>query len=264
MNFLQRMFRKRRIRKETCSKGWKANVFDKRDYTYVAPAVSSLKKSVNLLHTLPDAKNWLYQGSLGSCVAHGIANQIYSEETVHNLLRAGVPISRLYLYYYARFLERYKPPTKDKGSYPRLAYAVLKKIGAPAETVCRYSIKQANKKPNNKARRFAFTRNNLIYRWIHKPKSDNIRKALNTNHVVTIGTQVTQAMLNYRTGSNNILKNPQKEKTQGGHYMAIIGYEKNHFIVANSWHGREIILLDESWIEWNRTTDLAVLEGLKK
>jgi hypothetical protein len=41
--------------------------------------------------------------------------------------------------------------------------------------------------------------------------------------------------------------------------MCIFGYEKNHFLVANSWHGREILLLDESWIESTISGDFNVV-----
>jgi hypothetical protein len=245
------MFNRIKIKFEKCNGGWKNNKIDTRDYI-VRPKPQTLAIRADLQYLLPDKENWFYQGSLGSCVVHGIANQIYALKNSS--------ISRLYLYYYARYLERNKPPTSE-GAYPRLAYKALTKAGCPDETYWPYSKRKANKKPKNIARRFAIDRSSLVYSWIFLDRSSRIRQCLNDKRLVTMGTQITQKMVDYRTGSDKILKCPGKnEKFLGGHYMCIFGYEKNHFLVANSWHGREVFLLDESWIEWNQSNDFCVLE----
>lgn len=266
MSFFKRL--KRRIQKrraqhrrriETCSSGWKANTRDARDDVFESSA--SIKKETNLLHLLPPADEWLYQGSIGSCVAHGIANQIYAEEVRTGHVRAGTPISRLYLYYFARWLEKRLPPT-GSGAYPRLAYKALMKTGVPYEPVWNYKTRRANVCPSNRARRFAMSRSRLRYKWIMEPpgmRANAIRRALSEGRVVTFGTQVTQAMMDYKSGSGKVIGSPLGKKKFGGHYMAIIGYEKNHFIVANSWHGREILLLDAAWMEWPRSSNFGVV-----
>jgi len=229
---------------EKCAIGWKRNSVDIRDFKYQARDIH-LPTKASLYHLLPNP--WLYQGNLGSCVAHGIANQLYGIE------RKG-PISRLYLFYYARYLEAMRAPTTD-GAYPRLAYKALQKVSCPYENIWPYkaSLKKANIKPSIEARQFAYKRLNMQYKWLqHNP--DTVRKALVDGHLVTIGIQVTPQMLNY---NSEILK-PDND-IRGGHYMCIFGYEKNHFLIANSWYGREIFLFDESMIEWRYTDDMAVV-----
>lgn len=242
---------------ERCNTGWLKNKIDIRDFELDKYKDKKIKRNTyDLSFYLPEKT--LYQGSIPSCVAHGIANQIFIEEMIKSSVKKGKPISRLYLYYYARFLENYKTPNSE-GAYPRLAYKALQKIGCPYEHRWPYKTNRVNEKPNYEAVRGAMTLNKMRYYWLDKDP-DQIRSVLCDNHPITIGTEVTQDFKNYKSGSGKILMAPSSnDKLLGGHYMCIVGFAKDYFIVANSWHGREIILMHEDWITKSFTSDLGVI-----
>lgn len=246
------LIKKIRARVDKCATGYIPDDFDKRDYLFQAPKSISLPGKINLRDRLPNEDDWKYQGSAGSCVAHAIANQIYAA--------CNKDISRRYLYYYARYLAYNKPPTGDSGCQPRLAYKSLQKVGVPREDFWKYktATSKLNKRPNYKARKAAYNLSKLQYVRLNKNLTD-IRTALTEGYIVAFATQVTQAMYDYRTEGGLILPAPGNSTPLGGHMMAIFGYKKNFFRVANSWRGREVFIMNESWFTWKYTGDFYII-----
>jgi len=250
------------IRHEKCvATGARVNMPDRRDYIFKSRTTS--EPSINLRHLLPSDKSWLYQGNLGSCVAHAIAFQVRAsdalqENTPSNLLA----ISRLYLYYYARWCESRKEPTGE-GAYPRLAYKVLQRVGCPQERVWPYSTKRSkvNKKPSYKARKAAYRRDTFEYTWIsggYDRRLADIKRALSEERTVTFSTPVSQAMHDYVSGSGDVLCKPHAYS--GRHALCIYGYDTDgNFLVANSWRGREHLIMAPDYIGWSKSTDFGVL-----
>jgi len=237
------------------SMGWRPNISDDRDWDYGQIATRTpIKSKVDLTSTLP---HYLLQGNAPSCVGHAIAHQLWCEESSRSLYRTSVP-SRGYIWAMAR--ASHQANIQMTGTYPRLAYKAVQKLGCPPESKWPYRKSTYCTMPNDVARRWAMSRRGLQYYTIKQNRSDAIRQALTENHPVTIGTRVFPAMRKYKRGE--ILHRPfVNEQLNGGHYMCIMGYEQDHFIVVNSWRGKEVMLFHEDIIEWSKSGDFTVVTG---
>ncbi len=236
--------------------GWRPNERDDRDWDYGDIAYAkNLDSKIDLSVHLPKV---LYQGAAPSCVGHGIAHQIWIEERIGGL--RGTAPSRGYIWALAR--KQHQHELRMTGTHPRLAYKGVRLLGCPPESKWPYSTNKtkACTMPSDRARRWGMSRKGLRYYTIKANRSDQIRQALNEGHPVCIGTQVWDAMR--KATPNQILHRPfANEPMLGGHYMCIVGYEKDHFIVLNSWKRRERLLFHENVIEWSKTGDLTVATG---
>jgi hypothetical protein len=244
------------VKKDDKIGGWFANETDPRDYEYSMIAGSSLLPSnVNLSKYLIRI---LFQGPVPSCVGHAIAHQIMIEEAISGI-RTSIP-SRAYIWAMSR--KQHQEQLTSTGTYPRMAYKGISLLGCPDENYWKYTDQKnhLNTMPDDFARRHAMGRAGLQYYSIYGNRAEQIRQALSEGHPVSIGVPITSGLRNYQIG--DILK-PVKdnEKTYGGHYMCIVGYNFDHFIVVNSWRNSEFVLLDESFVEWNKCGDLTVCTG---
>jgi hypothetical protein len=237
--------------------GWMPNEPDDRDWVWVPnrKAAFGAPSSVDLSVALPYRP--LLQGAIPSCVAHAIANQIHVVERVLPV-RDSVP-SRAFIYYAAR--RQHQTELALTGTYPRFAYKAIQKLGCPPEEAWPYETDRLNKAPGAEALRFAQSRYGLKYYSLIGPnRSGLVRAALADGRPVCFGTQIFEA---FRVAkSNTIIKAPpQGEPLLGGHYMCIVGYFGDNFILANSWRGQERLLAHESLLEWAWSSDFTVADG---
>lgn len=244
---------------ETHATGWLQDTEDRRDwgfgYLLDEEGTPDLPASVDLSEHLSTV---LYQGSAPSCVGHAVAHQIMIEESIAGV-RDSIP-SRAFIYAMARM--RHQLELELTGTYPRNAYKAVREIGCPPEHWWKYDTRGdwLCKKPNYQAKRWGASRIGLEYYRISGDVSDQIRQALANNHPVAFGTYVTEHMENYRSGE--IVHPPfLGQEVGGGHYMLIVGYEKDCFHIVNSWRGTEHMLFSEDLIEHEYSSDFYVITG---
>jgi hypothetical protein len=238
--------------------GWLPNEPDERDYSFETIARSHyLPAEVDL--TVYLASPYL-QGAAPSCVGFGIMHQIIIEERVHSI-RGSIP-SAAYIYAMAR--KQHQDELRITGTYPRYAYKGVAKLGCPSETHWHYSTDEdwLCTMPDDSARRHGMGRAGLQYYIITGNRCERIRQALADGHPVGFGTAITESFRQYDHGT--IMHAPgDDEEILGGHFMCIVGYKSNYFVVANSWRRSPFILMHEDMIEWPKTRDFTVCTGWK-
>ena len=240
--------------------GYIPNAYDPRDYDFASSQMihyGALPLTVDLFGLVHEV---LYQGNAPSCVACAIAHQILIEEKFVSV-RETIP-SRAYIYALARAYHQGANNLHLAGTYPRLAYKGVQKLGCPPEQIWPYSTKHnvLNRFPTDAARRNAFGRFGLQYYTIQRNRSARIRQALAGGHPVCFGTQITERFK--KADTDYIHRRPEAgDLILGGHYMCIVGYKLDYFIVLNSWKGKERYLIDEDYIEWSQSGDFTVITG---
>ena len=233
--------------------GWKQNETDHRDYPYEATAEAD--PEADLTYHLHGC--YFHQGGAPSCVGFGCAHQLIMKNGELGLNRPRP--SPAYIYYWARYL--YRHDVKITGSYPRFAYKAIQKLGVCPEANWPYQDHDIFliKQPTDEARRNAMGWANLEYRSITGlNKANKVRRALSAGDPVGFGTLVTKSWYGYRPGQ--ILR-PDGDP-QGGHFVCIGGYKDDRFKIVNSWPGKEIMWLHESYIESPWSGDFTVLNNV--
>ena len=241
---------------ETHATGWMPDRYDERDWMYSDTGTSDpLPSVVDLTEYLHIT---LLQGDVPSCVGHAIAHQIIIEEAQVGL-RDSIP-ARAYIYAMAR--TQHQDELEKTGTYPRLAYRGISKYGCPPELWWKYDTRGdwLNKKPGFAAKRQAASRMGLEYYRITGDRVGKIKALLADGHPVTIGTRVTDHIRDYKNGEIVHAPHPT-EKLGGGHYMLIVGYDGDKFLIVNSWKGSERMWFDESMIEWYQSGDFYTITG---
>jgi C1A family cysteine protease len=211
---------------------------DQRDIPYRSPyKPEDLPGSVDMREDVYEIEN---QGSIGSCVANGVAS---SCELIANRNDKPIDLSRLFLYNATKV---YENRLGEEGLYTRDAYHVAYKQGMPTEEYYPYDISKDDIAPSSEDYKEAF--NNRIDRYenvIQWNSIDSIKKVHQIKSALHEGMPVGFAMM--ITASLINLKGSWKEHDYigvdpdntglGGHYMLIVGYDDEHckFLVQNSW-----------------------------
>jgi C1A family cysteine protease len=210
---------------------WKPSRPDPRDFRFKLRRPIKLPAKADVIRkNLPPV---LDQGSLGSCVGHGIA------ETAHvNLVATGKKpflTSRLAIYYEARAIEG--TVREDAGCYIRDAMKAMAKTGCGREPTWPYVIAKFTRKPPPKyyasAKRTKVTRYERVQ---HKLR--NIKEALARGYPVVFGFEVPESFMSDAVASTGKMPMPKRgEAIQGGHCVIAIGYDDTHQAVRcrNSW-----------------------------
>lgn len=228
------------------------NAPDARDWVYIPRSSAAL--SGDLTRHL--VKNF-YQGPVGSCTVHGAYHAMLMEE--HRLgIRKPTP-SRRYAYWWARYYNEMAPPAGLEGCSIRNGFRAVRNKGAPPESLWKYShkAKVLNRQPTGKVSLAG--RSRLGYNYAFLPMAGSravtIRQAITDGHPVVFGADISADL---RNATGRILFPPRPSAVIGKHCMCVIAYEKDYFVVLNSWRGREFVKLHESYFESNRVFDLAV------
>lgn len=195
--------------------------FDDRDWVYEARVVSSvsdmlLPETFKCANLTP-VKD---QGSRGTCVAMSLSCCKEYQESIDNPSMKGVPMSPNSLYIYRT--------TEGGGMYCRTAMEILKNKGMCTENEFPYSgtvePTKIPKKAANEAKNFKIKSYALI------ETIDGVKKALVEYGPVLI------AFPYYNNGSPQFWKKPTiNAVSNGGHAVAIVGWDKKGFILRNSW-----------------------------
>jgi C1A family cysteine protease len=244
--------------------GWIPDYPDFRDYTEKTEEVKSVMGVTRLLKkkTLPksvDLRQWCSpvedQGLLGSCTAHAGAGIIeyYERKSFGNHIDA----SRLFLYKVTRNLMKLKG---DTGAYLRTTIGAMVLFGVPPEDYWPYTDDEKKFDKEPPAFCYAFAQN---YQTIKYYRHDPPETAANTilNRVKTYLVSGHPAMFGF-TVYNSIEQADKtgkipfpspKEKIEGGHAVAAVGYD-DKMKIKNKYAGKETtgaLLIRNSWgKEW--------------
>lgn len=211
---------------------YEKDTFDVRDYHYTPRSLNDptiIRESVDLRPYCTEIEQ---QGTLGSCTGQAIAGAI---ELLYKKQELSVDVSRLYIYYYERFL--INTLHIDSGARIRDGIKATNKWGAPLERLWPYVIHKFKDEPSPQAIEDGLKRKVTRYERIE----DFIGciDALNDGLPVIIGFLVYSSFENTENKKRGIMQYPdtRKEKLLGGHAVLLVGYDKaqQHFIARNSW-----------------------------
>ena len=240
--------------------GWIPDYPDFRDYTEKTEEVKSVLSSRGLDRTrsLPpsvDLREWCSpiedQGMLGSCTAHaGVGIIEYYER---KSFRRHIDASRLFLYKATRNLMKIKG---DTGAYLRTTIGAMVLFGVPPEGYWQYNDdeKEFDKEPP--AFCYAFAQNYQTVRYFrHDPpgtKAEEILRKVKTylskGHPTMFGFTVYNS-IDQAEKTGRIPFPSSKERIEGGHAVAAIGYD-DKMKIKNSYGKTETtgaLLIRNSW-----------------
>jgi C1A family cysteine protease len=243
--------------------GWIPDYPDFRDYTEKteeiklvlsakgAFKVKSLPVSVDLREWCSPVEN---QGGLGSCTAHAGAGIIEYYE--RKSFGRHIDASRLFLYKVTRNLMKVKG---DTGAYLRKSMGAMVLFGVPPEEYWPYTDDEKRFDEEPPAFCYAFAQNYQTVKYFrHDPprtKPEEILKKVKTylasNHPSMFGFTVYNS-IEQAEGTGRIPFPSPKERIEGGHAVAVVGYDdkmkiKNKYgkvettgalLIRNSW-GKE-------------------------
>ncbi|HZV46149.1 MAG TPA: C1 family peptidase [Thermodesulfovibrionales bacterium] len=240
--------------------GWIPDYPDFRDYTDKTEEVKTLLRVTQVLKkkTLPKSINlreWCSpvedQGMLGSCTAHAGAGIIEYYE--RKSFGKHIDASRLFLYKVTRNLMKMKG---DTGAYLRTTIGAMVLFGVPPEDYWPYADEEKNFDKEPPAFCYAFAQN---YQTIKYYRHDTPETPANTilNRVKTYLSSGHPAMFGF-TVYNSIEQAEKtgkipfpssREKIEGGHAVAVVGYDDS--IKINNTYGQKettgALLIRNSW-----------------
>jgi len=208
--------------------GCKKDSFDERDNLFTPRLRGDNPKTVNLAkyYNVPI----LDQGSLGSCVAHASSYAIQCIQKKQEQ-KKNYPVSRLFNYYNARSYEHEEQI--DSGTSVRTMMKSLSHYGYFDEKHYPYDIKNFAKKPQKYL--YDFAKNFKIVKYERVVQNElNLNTALSEGFVIVFGMSVFPCFEAIK--NDGIMSMPnEKEKSLGGHCVACLGYDKDYYLIANSW-----------------------------
>ena len=243
--------------------GWIPDYPDFRDYTEKTEEVKSVLGAAAIkAKTLPtsvDLREWCSpvedQGSLGSCTAHAGTGIIEYYE--RKSFGRHIDASRLFLYKVTRNLMKAKG---DTGAYLRTTMGAMVLFGVPPEAYWPYQEdeKEFDKEPPSFCYAFAQSYQTLTY-FRHDPTGTGtkeilpkVKTYLSKGHPAMFGFTVYNSIEQAEKTGRIPIPTP-KEKIEGGHAVAVIGYD-NRMKIRNKYGGAETtgaLLIRNSWgREW--------------
>jgi len=227
---------------QTPKYNWRPDKPDARDHIFeqLNTIPPTLPTSIDLRPHCPPIVD---QGQIGSCTGNAIASIVEYYDNTHN--KAGVIVSRLFIYYQERVYEG--TTYYDAGAYIRDGIKACNQYGAPLETVWPYLANKVTTRPSTAAYTDAAKRKVGSYQRI-TTQAAGIKASLNAGYPVVIGFTVYASFETgtwwQPTGTGQMpYPNVNTEQILGGHAVAIVGYNDamtgpagtGYFIVRNSW-----------------------------
>jgi len=240
--------------------GWIPDYPDLRDYTEKTDEVKGILEPTGVLKAKSpqvsvDLREWCSpiedQGMLGSCTAHaGVGIIEYYERKSFG---RHIDASRLFLYKVTRNLMKMKG---DTGGYLRTTMGAMVLFGVPPEEYWPYmdDEKGFDKEPSSFC--YAFAQNYQTLRYFrHDPpglKADEVLKKVKAylikGHPAVFGFTVYNSIEQADKTGRIPFPSP-KEKIEGGHAVAVIGYA-DKMKIKNKYGGVETngaLLIRNSW-----------------
>lgn len=160
------------------------------------------------------------QGNVGSCVAHALSSML---EKYNEIFSTG------WIYGYRPFYYH-----QGTGMYPREALKTLQKLGAVKEQDFSFNIEmdEAKEKVNSRLtylKRLA--QEFKIKSYVRLKNNNEIKQFLyNSKCPIPFSIYVDGLKVN-----NEIIETPKSYENLSSHMMLIIGWNKDGFIIQNSW-----------------------------
>ena len=240
--------------------GWIPDYPDFRDYTDKTEEVKTLLRVTQLRKkkTLPKSINlreWCSpvedQGMLGSCTAHAGAGIIEYYE--RKFFGKHIDASRLFLYKVTRNLMKMKG---DTGAYLRTTIGAMVLFGVPPEDYWPYADDEKKFDKEPPAFCYAFAQNyQTIKYYRHDPPEtpantilNRVKTYLASGHPAMFGFTVYNSM-EQAEKTGKIPFPSSREKIEGGHAVAVVGYDDS--IKINNTYGQKettgALLIRNSW-----------------
>jgi C1A family cysteine protease len=235
--------------------GWKRDLPDHRDYTMdneaVKPLVdkfeSIIKDKVDLRDKFSPVEN---QGTIGSCTANAAAALVeYFQMASYGKF---LDVSRLFLYYGARYLGGYFPG--DNGAEIRNVIGALAVFGGPPEMFWPYDEAQVDEVPPNPC--FAFGQSFQAMQYYRlDPAGIKTNKLLYdirlhlSNQIPVIFGFTCYSSMDQPVKEGEIPYPAANERVVGGHAVVIAGYDNNKVIINpfNKSKTSGALLIRNSW-----------------
>ncbi len=217
--------------------GWKRDLPDHRDYTMATEAVkplidkfeSDIKKKVDLRGGFSPIE---HQGDIGSCTANAAAALVeyFQLATFGKFL----DVSRLFLYYGARYLGGFFPG--DNGAEIRNVIGALVVFGAPPERFWPYEETLVDQVPASPCFAFGQSFQAVSYYRLdptgikRKQVLADIKLHLSNNIPIICGFTCYSSM-DGPVNDGDIPYPAPKERVEGGHAVVIAGYDDDKVII---------------------------------
>lgn len=218
--------------------GWKKDAVDPRDICYKVKKLVPIQ-SVDLRKTctMPAIMD---QGDLGSCTANAISFALSFNalnKHVQKAVKCKLPFSRLFIYYNERVIEG--TVNSDSGAEIRDGIKSVAQVGAPPESLCKYSISRFAKKPSATAYKSALQFKAVQYERLDNKNKSMLVDCLQRGYPFVFGFTVFESFESDAVAATGIVPMPniKSEQMLGGHAVMCVGYDlpTDRFIVANSW-----------------------------
>lgn len=198
----------------------KPSPFDQRDWKYEAHRSNVLRAiKIPKKYMCPNLLKVKNQGSRGTCVAMTLSCVKEYQESMDDDHMKGIAMSPNSLYIYRS--------TTDGGMYVRNALKILSEKGMCLEVTFPYGKDEPKKIPD-KAVKEAL--NYKIKSYARIETLEGAKKA-----ILEYGPLIA-AFPYYDNGKYEFWEQPQiNTKTDGGHAVAIVGWNEDGFIIRNSW-----------------------------
>jgi C1A family cysteine protease len=217
-------------------------------------------------HIIPEYTPLSDQGQLSSCVGNSSADSLEILKGLQDPTKVE-QVSRLFIYYNARALER--ATNVDQGCFIHDALHSLTTLGVCRESTWAYDPAQVFTEPTIEAYREGSQNTITNFYQITSTgaaRVADIESAIRANHPVIFGTQVGQLLVDYTADQGEIVFDPPPSSI-GGHAILAVGVRinvdgKREFLIRNSW-GPTFGLnghcwFSEAYMTWNETSDLFV------
>lgn len=210
--------------------GWKPSLPDHRN----VPADTSGLPILDEVDPRNDMPLPYDQGQLGSCTGNAIAGAKEYNDILDGK-HTGTP-SRLFIYYEERKMEG--SVSQDAGAYGHDGFKVLRREGAPPETLWPYDINRFAEKPPTAA--YDEAKNHKVPDYRHPaPNIDVFKQIFSNKQTIAFGFTVYQSFETQKVADTGIVPMPSsREQILGGHEPLAVGYLKNepdYALVRNSW-----------------------------
>lgn len=196
----------------------KNSVADTRDYIYIG----NLNKIPEILDYRNELQPIRNQGSQGTCFAQTAACVKEWQEYKNNKF---IQYFSPQFFYNNRFNNYDNDTNNDEGMYSRDVMKLLKNIGICSEEIYPYGKIEDKSKISSEI--YQEAKLNVIKSYARINSLIDLKKSLYENGPCLIAFPVYNYSSQFWINNNNTMK--------GGHATTVVGYNKEGFIIRNSW-----------------------------